>query len=71
MRKIVETYDLADGRRLELDAGPFYQNGVLVGACWFLMDRYHTICALEHEEVIYESRESNAQCIASDSTLSR
>lgn len=51
MGLVVEKYDLPDGRRLELDAGPFYRNGVDVGACWFLMNRYNTICALDHEEI--------------------
>lgn len=51
MGRVLETYKLADGRCLEYDTGPFYQNGVEVGACWFLVERFHTICSLVHEEI--------------------
>jgi hypothetical protein len=71
MGRVLENYTLADGRRLEYDAGPFYQNGVEVGACWFLMNGRNTVCALEHEVIVYGSCESNAECTTPDSALPR
>ena len=70
MGRVLETYKLADGRCLEYDTGPFYQNGVEVGACWFLVERFHTICSLVHEEIVYAC-ESNAECATPNSTVPR
>lgn len=71
MGKVVLTYDLADGRRLELDAGPFYTHGKQVYNVWWLLDANgHNLCTLEYEEVIYESCGGNAQRATSDSAMS-
>lgn len=72
MGRVIETYTLADGRRLELDAGPFYRHGVLVPGAWWLMGADgRNIDVLDHEEVVYVSCDSNAECVTSDSAVPR